>query len=595
MRGRTSLFTDEIYSLYEKTMIPMGICYVENGSFRVHIVSDGVCRMYRSTREEMFERLNGPDPFVNIVEKEEMYKAVKAFSEEDKPYDVVFHEYVGRDRQLITVHCTGFHEYTADGRRYSILLYDEVSDKVRRNLFRDEEKEIAERERLRGEIDDVIARSYTSVVYVETSDLSVHVVRLNRYGREVMGRLDGEPSLREAMSSYVNSLVARDDAAGVLRFGDYDYVISRLKETIPLFHTYRTIRDGKIVYYRLKIIPLDDGEKLVYGFEHFDYQMREKLEREAERETQMTLLAGLSCEYESVWLVDAGIHYGKLIRNNMGDTRSSVIMNLVKEGNYEAILENYIEQYVVPTDRERMYCETSIDSLMRNARDDELYHINYSRINEEGETNYMQLVYSRVTDDMGVTRFVCGFRNVDEMMAEEKKKNLLYSMAHIDSMTNLSNRRTFDEYMDSYVGRKPDEDILFLSFDLNELKSVNDTFGHEAGDELIVGAAQCMKSVFGPAGSIFRTGGDEFMAIISCEEDKRDAFIKGLEDSFAGWRGKAGLELSISMGYVSSDEDPGMTLEDMRREAEKRMYAKKSEYYRQEGKDRRGRPIAAQN
>ena len=589
MDSRTALFTEEIYSLYENSMIPMGICYVEDGRFRVHIVSDGVCRMYQSTRKEMFERLNGPDPFVNIVEKEEMYKAVKAFSEEDKPYDVVFHEYVGPDRKLITVHCTGIHEYTPDGRRYSILLYDEVSDKVRKNLFRDEEKELAEREKLRVEIDDAIARSYTSVIYVETSDLSVHVVRLNRFGREVRDKIGENPNLRTVIDEYVTSLVARDDAAGVLRLGDYDYVMSRLKDTNPLFHTYRTIRDGKIVYYRLKIIPLDDGKKLVYGFEHFDYQMREKLEREAERETQMTLLAGLSCEYESVWLVDAGIHYGKLIRNNMGDSRSSVMMNMVKEGNYEVILENYIEQYVVPTDRERMYCETSIASLMRNARDDELYHINYSRINEEGETNYMQLVYSRVTDDMGVTRFVCGFRNVDEMMAEEKKKNLLYSMAHIDSMTNLNNRRTFDEYMDSYVGRRPDGDVMFLSFDLNELKSVNDTCGHEAGDELIVGAAECIKGVFGSEGSIFRTGGDEFMAIISCDSDRRDELIKGLTDSFAEWRGESGTQLSISMGYVSSDEDPEMTLEDMRKEAEKRMYLCKSEYYRREGKDRRGR------
>lgn len=589
MDSRTTLFTEEIYSLYENSMIPMGICYVEDGRFRVHIVSDGVCRMYQSTRKEMFDRLNGSDPFVNIVEREEMYEAVRAFSEENKPYDVVFHEYVGPNRKLITVHCTGIHEYTPDGRRYSILLYDEVSDKVRRNLFKDEEKEMAERERLRVEIDDAIARSYTSVIYIDTSDLSAHAVRLNRFGREVREKIGPDPTLRSVMDTYVTSLVAREDAAGVLRLGDYDYVISRLKQTNPLFHTYRTIRDGRLVYYRLKIIPLDDGKKLVYGFEHFDYQMRDKLEREAERETQMTLLAGLTCEYEAVWLVDASIHYGKLIRNNMGDTRSSVVMNMIKEGNYDIMLENYIEHYVVPADRERMYCETSIDSLMRNARDDELYHINYVRVNEEGETNYMQLVYSRVTDDMGVTRFVCGFRNIDEIMVEEKKKNLLYSMAHIDSMTNLSNRRTFDEYMDSHADRQPEEDIMFFSFDLNELKSVNDTYGHEAGDELIIGAAYCMKDVFDHSGTIYRTGGDEFVAIISCESGARDELIKGLRDAFAGWKGKSGLDLSISTGYVSADEKPGMKLEDMRREAEKRMYAQKREYYRKEGRDRRGR------
>ena len=42
MDNRTALFTEEIYSLYENSMIPMGICYVEDGRFRVHIVSDRI-------------------------------------------------------------------------------------------------------------------------------------------------------------------------------------------------------------------------------------------------------------------------------------------------------------------------------------------------------------------------------------------------------------------------------------------------------------------------------------------------------------------------------------------------------------------------
>lgn len=587
MNDKNKLFSREIYDYYESSMIPVGICYVEDGRFQAHIISEGVCKMYCSTREEMFARLNGPDPFVNIVEKEEMIKAVRAFSLDDEPYDVVFHEYVGPDRKLITVHCTGYHEYTKEGRRYSILLYDEVSDKVRRNLFKDEEKEIAERDRLRSEIDDAIARSYTSVIYIDTSDLTAYEVRLNREGRKIEKTMGDERTLRTVMDAYIDSLVYEDDADGVRPFGDYDYVVSRLKESNPLFHTFRTVRDGKIVYYRLKIIPIEGGKKLVYGFEHFDNQIREKRRLEAERETQMTLLAGLSCEYETIWLVDADIHNAKLIRNNMGNSISSIRMNKKSDGNYELLLENYIEQYVVPRERERMYAETSIDSLLRNTRENELYHINYLRVNEEGKKNYMQLVYSRVTDDMGVTRFVCGFRNIDEVIAEEKKKNALYYMAHIDSMTKVGNRRAFDEFMDSYAGREIGDDLIFFSFDLNELKTVNDTYGHEAGDEIIAGAALCMRRVFGKAGKIFRTGGDEFAAVINCDTAIRDDMIVSLNETFGNWKGKICDKLSISFGYVSSDEDCEMTLDDMRRESEKRMYKNKRDFYAKEGKDRR--------
>ena len=55
------LFDEKIYDQYEKSKIPLAVFYVEEGRFRAHIVSDGVCRMYHSTREEMMARLNGQD------------------------------------------------------------------------------------------------------------------------------------------------------------------------------------------------------------------------------------------------------------------------------------------------------------------------------------------------------------------------------------------------------------------------------------------------------------------------------------------------------------------------------------------------------
>ena len=581
------LFTPDIHVLYEHSPIPLAIFYVEDGKFHTYLVSDGMCRFSESTAEELMQRLNSEDPFVNVPEKEELINAVKAFSEDKEDYNVIYHEYIGKDRKLITVHATGIHEYTRDGRRYSLVRYDVISDSSRRCLFRDEEKELEERNRLHAEIDDAIARSYTSVVYINTDDLTVDFVRLNRHGRPLEEVVRKDPHLRHFMDVYVNALVYKDDAEGVKKLGDYDYVMKCLEENNPLYHTYRTIRDGRIVYYRLKIIPFDNGKKLIYGFEHFDDQIRERLARKSEYETQMTLLAGLSCEYESIWLVDAAIHHGKLIRSNIKSQYCSDEMNREKEGNYETIIGNYIDQYVVSEDRERLYLMTSIDNLIRNTKEDEIYHINYYRVNPDGEKNYLQLCVARVTDDMGVVRFVCGFRNIDAIIEEEKKKNLLYNMAHIDNMTNVNNRRTFDEYMDSNAGAEAGEDVVFFSFDLNELKEANDSHGHEAGDELIIGAAQCIRDILGKHGDVYRIGGDEFAAIINVNDTEREDLVRKLKNRFAGWRGKLYPKLSISMGYVAAGEKPGMTLDDMRREADKRMYAHKTEFYKQEGNDRR--------
>ncbi len=582
-----SFFSPEIQVFYEHTSIPLAVYYVENGRFRTYLVSDGICRMYESTAEEIMSRLNGDHPFVNIVEKDEMLRAVREFSDDDATYNVVFHEYVGKNRKLKTFHAVGSHEFTRDGRRYSIVRYDEISDKSRQCLFRDEKKELADRERLIAEIDDALASSYTSVAYVDVRDKSAYIVRLNKHGISIMEEIAKDPTLRNMIDVYTRSIVYRDDVNGVLNFGDLDYVMERLKESNPLFHTYRTIRDGKIIHFRLKIIPFDNGTKLVYGFEYFEDQIREQLARKNEQEIQTMLLAGLSCEYDSVWLVDSSLHYAKLIRNNLPKSPTVVAASRDSEGNYDNLIGNYIDNYVVAEDRDRMYLETSMENLIRNTKEGEIFHINYARISVDGQRNFFQESIARVTAANGIIHFVCGFRNIDAIIEEEKNRNMLYSMAHIDHMTNLNNRRTFDEYMDNHKGLPIDDDLVFISFDLNDLKETNDTFGHEMGDELIVGAANCMKEVLGGYGMLFRTGGDEFAALINVPAEERAALIKKLHESFDGWRGTTNQNISISIGYVGAKEHEVMTLDDMRREAEKRMYANKADHYMQVGNDRR--------
>ncbi|MBR4573883.1 MAG: GGDEF domain-containing protein [Lachnospiraceae bacterium] len=581
------LFSPDMHVFYEHTSIPLAVYYTKNNGFKAYLASEGFARMYETTPEALVDRLNSSDPFANIIEKNEMAEAVRAFSDSDEPYNVVFHEAIGPDKKIKTVHAIGTHEFTRDGRRYSLIRYDEISDTSRHFLFRDEEKAIEKERQFLARIDDAIARSYTSVAYLDIAEDLVHPVRLNRFGQFVWEDVGQRRNLRDSIDVYTRSLVYKDDAEGVLKFGDISWVMEQLKENNPLYHVYRTIRNGKIVYYRLKVIPFDGGKKLIYGFEHFDEQIREQIARKSEHDTQMTLLAGLSCEYESVWLVDAAIHHARMISTRIRPAKDTDRSHPVREGNYDTIIGNYIDNFVVAEDRERLYQLSSIESLMRSTKEDEIYHINYCRINDEGSRNYIQLAIARVTDEMGVVRFVCGFRNIDAIIEEEKNRNLLYNMAHMDNMTNVNNRKTFVEYMDSIDPEEIKEEFIFFSFDLNDLKDVNDSLGHEAGDELIKGAANCMKEVLGKYGSVYRTGGDEFAALANIPHDIRADVIRRLKDRFEGWHGEYSQKLSISMGYVSASEDPSMTIEEMRREADKRMYAQKSDYYMQEGNDRR--------
>lgn len=130
---------------------------------------------------------------------------------------------------------------------------------------------------------------------------------------------------------------------------------------------------------------------------------------------------------------------------------------------------------------------------------------------------------------------------------------------------------------------------MYVSMDVNGLKPVNDTLGHAAGDELLQGAAECMEQCFGNYGKVYRMGGDEFAAIIFVNTRRLKRVQQEFDDVVRGWSGQLVKSVSISCGYVSSDEKDWESFDEIVKAADERMYENKAAYYRQKGGDRRYR------
>ncbi len=171
--------------------------------------------------------------------------------------------------------------------------------------------------------------------------------------------------------------------------------------------------------------------------------------------------------------------------------------------------------------------------------------------------------------------------------ASKHRQKILDRMAHKDSMTGLLNRRSYDEFMDRVGEHIAEPGTMILAMDLNGLKHTNDTMGHEAGDELIEGAADVMKRVLGPHGKVYRIGGDEFVAILEMQYEHHDRVLHQLRREFADWKGKRVTSLSVALGSRISDEDSGKNLLQMGILADQRLYDEKEEYYKVTGRDRR--------
>lgn len=145
-------------------------------------------------------------------------------------------------------------------------------------------------------------------------------------------------------------------------------------------------------------------------------------------------------------------------------------------------------------------------------------------------------------------------KKISQTLYRIAQQQLFKQMAYMDELTGLANRRKCEEYIKELETHT--EKYCILCFDLNLLKKINDTYGHEKGDELIKRFADVLREVYSLYGITARTGGDEFVAIlnnVSVQETEKlisDMLIlietKNKEEGI--------LKLSTAYGYAMSDE-----------------------------------------
>ena len=163
----------------------------------------------------------------------------------------------------------------------------------------------------------------------------------------------------------------------------------------------------------------------------------------------------------------------------------------------------------------------------------------------------------------------------------------LSNASFVDQSTQLLNRRAFEEKKAELSMDQLKEDFVYLTADLNGLKRVNDELGHAAGDELIKGAADCLKLCFSKYGDIYRIGGDEFAAMLNLSMTELTEIMAELDRVSEEWRGHLVQGVSLSCGYAASHEFPSENIAELGRISDERMYDAKDEYYRRTGKERR--------
>ena len=160
----------------------------------------------------------------------------------------------------------------------------------------------------------------------------------------------------------------------------------------------------------------------------------------------------------------------------------------------------------------------------------------------------------------------------DSLKAKERKACLQY-MSYRDMLTTLYNRNRYIQVLEGMQAKTVIKTgVAYI--DINGLKRVNDFYGHEAGDRLIINTARSMLAILPE--NAYRVGGDEFVLIcFDMDEKIFRSKVRDICDSIAAKR------ISVSVGVVW--EESSSELETMLRRADDLMYAEKKKYYEKHG------------
>jgi len=204
----------------------------------------------------------------------------------------------------------------------------------------------------------------------------------------------------------------------------------------------------------------------------------------------------------------------------------------------------------------------SVQHEHRSERDDEHFLLTLSPVkNPGGKTTAVMIVSKRITQ----------LKRMEEN---------LRALSLTDDLTGLYNRRGFMTLADQHfkVAKRLKNRVFMLYADLDDLKVINDTFGHRQGDVALIDIAAVLRDTYRESDIIARIGGDEFVVMpVGNTEDSVEIITARLEKNLESYNAQLsrGFSLSMSVGIAFFDPEHPMTVDELLIEGDRMMYRQK--------------------
>ena len=376
----------------------------------------------------------------------------------------------------------------------------------------------------------------------------------------------------------IDKLVFENDREKVHRVMNKENLLNILDEEGSMTMSYRQQLGEDIIYVSIMVVrPKNDEDHLIVGVTNIDAQVKREEIIKAESQSFDEVAMALAKRYEVIYQVnienDDYVEYSS--------SEKYAILDIGTSGNdFFAETQINLKKDIYPEDYPMMAVAMRKDNLLKALKSSGKYIINY-RLILDGRPQYVTLFAVSPKEDS--KHIIIAVANIDDA----RKMELEYAealgtamdMANHDPLTGLKNKRYYAQLemkMDNEIKEKTRENFAIIICDLNGLKLMNDSKGHNAGDEFIQEAGYMIADTFQNS-TIFRIGGDEFVVLLEGEDyinryELTKQFAELQADNLENGR--------VTVAFGMSDFRPKMDnrVQDVFERADSAMYADKEKY-----------------
>jgi len=365
-------------------------------------------------------------------------------------------------------------------------------------------------------ISRALASDYMNLYYVDletdefieyTSDASRENLAVERRGSDFFGASAADAQL----------FIYKEDRDYFIESFTKENILRTLDEHGTFTLSYRLQMGEKPIYVNMKAVRMmTDRGHIIIGVSNVDAQMRQKEEMARLQAEQITYarINALSRDYICIYTVnpDTG-HYVEY-----GATADYAGLNIPKEGeDFYFASKVQSERLVWPEDREMFQTMLNRERIMDEIRKNGLFTMRY-RMNIDGEPRYTGLKATLIEEQDG-PQLIIGVTDIDAQVRREqeleRKLAAARSRANLDTLTGVKNKNAYDTMSDNLAKQiKGGQDVHYaiVLCRVLGLEEVNESQGHEAGDQMIRDACSIICNVYKHS-PVFRVAGDEFAAV----------------------------------------------------------------------------------